>query len=339
MANRLVCPECHASLKPARPVPDGVRVKCPKCTAAFTAPGLVDAADAETIQPAPVAKAKAKPAKEAVIPAAAKQATTKPSPAPATAGISDDEEGGGTYDLLDKPGAEEKKPEISYAPDTSIKDLRGPAVTAVVPPSNHMIRFHAIGALLALAWVLIEVWPFIFSEHLIDHRYFFEEWYKTPHEGVDMQKARQRIKALPEERKDLNDYEKGVLEDAESFFATLSIVMAIVFFVVMIYDGIVVVAATKMQNLESRGWGIAGAIMTLALVGAAPHLYWDLQLSWLFLAFLDVTVQGIFSYGMFMLVLLLGAGAAYPIIIGVWSLRVLLSPEVIAGYEYVPEDG
>jgi predicted Zn finger-like uncharacterized protein len=36
---KLVCPKCRAVLKPAKPVPEGKTVKCPKCEETFTAGG------------------------------------------------------------------------------------------------------------------------------------------------------------------------------------------------------------------------------------------------------------------------------------------------------------
>lgn len=37
--SRLTCPVCLAELKPAKPVAEGARVRCPKCKGAFTAEG------------------------------------------------------------------------------------------------------------------------------------------------------------------------------------------------------------------------------------------------------------------------------------------------------------
>jgi hypothetical protein len=340
MATRLVCPECNASLKPAREVPDGVRVKCPKCSAAFTAPGLVDAGAAnEGVQQAPAAKARVKVGPKGK---AAEAPAKKPIPAPSAP--SDEEDEGGTYALLDKPGDEEKKPGINYAPDDSIKDLRGPAVAAVVPPSNHMIRFAAVGALVNLFIVLIQVWPFMFSDYLIEYKLFFEEWYKVPHDndplpGPDRQKSLMRLKQLPDERANLNEYEKEVLADEEATDRVVRIVLAIIYFFLMIYNGVIVVGATKMQNLESRTWGIVAAIMTLVIVSDGALLYFVWILGHILLSALDMTGTEIFSYGNFLLLLQLLLAAAYPVVIGIWSLRVLFNPDVIAGFEYVPDDG
>jgi hypothetical protein len=45
-----------------------------------------------------------------------------------------------------------------------------------------------------------------------------------------------------------------------------------------------------------------------------------------------------FSYGNFLFYLLIVGACVPPVGIGVWSLRTLNRPEVIAGFEYVPED-
>ena len=61
----------------------------------------------------------------------------------------DDDEDGGIYGYFsEEQKAEEDKPQIEYAPDMSIKDLRGPAQAAVVPPSNYLLL---IGGLCCLS--------------------------------------------------------------------------------------------------------------------------------------------------------------------------------------------
>jgi hypothetical protein len=82
--DKLTCPKCRATLKPARPVPEGKTVKCPKCEELFKAGEEAGAAP----------KADAKPAKPAKPEAPAK----KP----------DEEEEGGTYGVI-KDEAEERK--------------------------------------------------------------------------------------------------------------------------------------------------------------------------------------------------------------------------------------
>src|SRR5207249_488616 len=67
----------------------------------------------------------------------------------------EDEDGGKTYGFVQEdPKEEENKPKITYAPDTSIKDLRGPAQAAVVPPTNLVILCGAVGF---FGWILLFV--------------------------------------------------------------------------------------------------------------------------------------------------------------------------------------
>jgi DNA-directed RNA polymerase subunit M/transcription elongation factor TFIIS len=63
-ATRLTCPECNATLKPAQPVPDGKKVKCPKCGVPFISPGAVapevfELSEEDAAPAAPSAKRKA----------------------------------------------------------------------------------------------------------------------------------------------------------------------------------------------------------------------------------------------------------------------------------------
>jgi hypothetical protein len=46
LASKLVCPQCQAVMKSDRPVPPGVRVRCPRCATSFTTPGLPPASAA-----------------------------------------------------------------------------------------------------------------------------------------------------------------------------------------------------------------------------------------------------------------------------------------------------
>src|SRR5262249_11961773 len=97
-SSRLTCPECNATLKPAQPVPDGKKVKCPKCGAVFVAPGLVSPQGVEEPAeqaPAPKAKKQAVPAAKAKQAAPAKAGAKKP--AAKKKKSDDDEEEGGTY--------------------------------------------------------------------------------------------------------------------------------------------------------------------------------------------------------------------------------------------------
>src|SRR5258707_469994 len=132
-ATKLSCPECGTVLRPAKPVAPGKKVKCPRCETVFTAGedeelDVIDMVEEEEERPRRKAKVPAK-AK------AGKAAAKKPK-----------EEDDGAYGLFkDKEEDEENKPKINYAPDMSIKDLRGPAVAILMPPTNKLTLTGFIG--------------------------------------------------------------------------------------------------------------------------------------------------------------------------------------------------
>src|SRR6185312_8727638 len=127
-ASRITCPDCKSVLKPAKPVPDGKKVKCPECGNLFTTPGLREEEERPRASKAAGGKAKA---------GIKKAGEPKPKPAPKKPIDDEEEEQGGVYGTIkEEEVKEENKPQINYVDDTSIKDLRGPAQAAVVQPSN-----------------------------------------------------------------------------------------------------------------------------------------------------------------------------------------------------------
>jgi hypothetical protein len=301
----------------------------------------VDAAAVEEAITKAPAQAKGKPATKAK-PAKA-QAASKPN-APSKSFSDDPDDDGGTYALLDKPGEEGEGIKLTYEPDTSIKDLRGPAVAAVVPPSNAMLWFGASGCLVNLFIVLVQVWPFIFADNLLDHKQYFEEYYLFRRPGVsndEFQKGLTRIKNIPDDRKDLLPEEKDTIAKAEGDDRMQRIIVAITYFMLIIYNGVIVVGATKMQYLESRTWGIVAAVMTLVILSDGPLLWLTYNGASMLVSSLFERGELIdwFSYGNFLLYLMLVGACVPPVGIGIWSLKVLNRPEVRAGFEYVPDDG
>src|SRR5262245_60681239 len=114
---KLVCPECSKVLRPAKPVEPGKKVRCPKCEAIFVA-GEEEEDESNEIK---VVEEEERPKKKKKA-----KAKAKAEPAPdKNAASGEDEEG--TYSLL-RDNEDEEKPEIEYAPEQTIKDLRGPAV-------------------------------------------------------------------------------------------------------------------------------------------------------------------------------------------------------------------
>ena len=144
--SKMICPECEKVLRPAKPVAEGKSVTCPQCGARFRAPA--EDLDLAMTEPKPKKKSsKSSAGKGKDLSNKDKVKSSKGSPAPAAPakGFEDDEDGGGTYGLIKEGDGEGNQQKINYAPDTSLKDLRGPAQEAVMPPTNMLILTAALG--------------------------------------------------------------------------------------------------------------------------------------------------------------------------------------------------
>jgi predicted Zn finger-like uncharacterized protein len=314
---RLTCPDCKSVLRPAKPVPDGKKVKCPKCGNLFTTPGLRD--DDERPRRNPASKKKQNAAIKKAVPSA---------PAPKRPDDDDEDEGGGIYGYVsDEVKNDENKPDITYAPDMSIKDLRGPAQEAVVSPSNWMLLIGGVCCLCNIFLICFCFWPMVFSESVVNWQDVLEKHFKQKED----KNAIQRVQGI-KEYKDLKDKDLEIVQEAEhdAYIWRFEAMGGFIF--LLIYNGIVIIGAVKMQNLESRRWGIAASVMTLLPMGAGG---------------ISALVGGIFSYTIGAWVLddmnlpySLGLSVLpylCAVFVGVWGLRTLFSQEVIDGFEYVAE--
>jgi hypothetical protein len=333
-ATRIICPECNATLRPAQPVAEGKRVKCPKCGAGFAAPGalpqqLFEPVDTEKDAPAPrprsqpaARKADAGAARPAT-PAGARPGTAKPAAKPK------DDDDVGTYAVKEEGGSDEEKPDISYVPDTAIKDLRGPAQAHLVQPSNVLIALSALGCLLCIATITLQAWPFLFQPYLLDHVDYFGAKYGKSKDDNE----RRRAKSLPAERSKLNEEELKDIEAAEGKEARGRILIMVLFLLATVYSGAIGAGAVKMQNMESRPWSLAAAIMTIIPLSGAGYLYMG-YLVFGFLMDLMYDTPEMVTGGTFGLMALVQVGISG---VGGWALRVLMLQEVIDGFNYVPE--
>jgi hypothetical protein len=341
-------------LKPGKPVPDGKRVKCPKCGNMFTTPGLV--ADEEPRPRKPSAAKKQK--------AAVKKAAAAPKPPPKKPAPEDDDEEdqGGIYAYVKEEGegggedAEEEedgKPQIDYAPDMSIKDLRGPAQAAVVKPSNYLLLIGGLCCIFDILIICVSFWEMVFSEYLINHENFLADYYKQErpkktdevesnpmHSQPAAPTQQSGKKIIPEKRSDLDKKDLALVEEAETwafawpYFGRVYRFIAIgVFILLFIYNAITILGAVKMQNLESRGWGIAASIMTMLPFGSTSLANVVSFLFYLLFAMLldDEAMGWTYASGGGALVWILA------IVAGVYALRTLLTQEVIDGFNYVAE--
>jgi hypothetical protein len=335
---KLTCPECKTVLKPAKPLPEGKAVKCPECGARFTA----GAADAEA--PAPKKKpaagaAAGPPRKKAPKPAAPK----RPAPAAKADGKKkkdddDDDEGGGVYGVVGGVGEEaedDDKPDINYAPDMSIKDLRGPAQAAVIRPSNMMIRVGVISFLGWIGLLVIILIPVLFP---------------LPEDEDPNKPAKQVQKvdpglgyADPNLKEEPPDDPPAAAEKPTfwSFFgldfaqgAKSGVYLALLLsplFLGMIYTAIMTYGAVRMQNLESYGWGMASSIMAMIPYYSLGFIICTVLLVQLLM--LTIFSDRVIVWLIVQMVALILTGMAG----GLWGLMVMLREEVVQGYAYKPE--
>lgn len=305
-AFKITCPDCGATLKSAGPMPPGKKVKCPKCGMGFAVP------DEEP----PAARPK---------PAAKKAA---PAPAP------NQDEDVGTYAVIREPEDDrdeddededednkDRKPDLTFALDTSIKDPRGPAQEAVVRPTNWMILVGGIAIILYVGTFIWAMFPFLFSEHFISDGEMAVALNITRKEDKDA------IIHLPEE-KDWTAEQRARVEETvwAAKLVNFGILGTVTFFSFL--TGIAIFGAVKMQTMESWGWGLAGTI--LMPIGCLPVFGTTVYLIIYLIDNEDLLI-------MILVGLLTGAFLVFSGAILLWtvkSLQVLLDPKVKEGFEH-----
>ncbi len=248
----------------------------------------------------------------------------------------DDEEGGGTYRFED-PGATEEKPEVEYAPDMSVKDLRGPAHEALVQPSNMLIL---VGGLGFLGWVLLLV--LILIPTLTPIESDDGDKSKPPKSVVGLEHglaAIQDEKDPPPEMQ--NDPSRKSMFEIFGVniggFGVLAwylfILVLLPIFIGMAYCGLVTYGAVRIQNLEGYGWGIASCIMVMLPVVSFGFMTSTGLLVKFLLGMVSDDVRWVYT-------VVVGAMVVETLAcigVGVWCLITLLSEKVVKGFEYKPE--
>lgn len=325
--SRLSCPECGTVLRPTNPVAAGKKVKCPRCSTIFVAR---DDDDEEDVRPRKKpARARddeddgeeddlprKKPARKVPAPAARKPAPAAKAPAKAD----EDRE---TYGYIkDEAEDEDDKPVVNYAPDESVRDLRGPAIVKLTTPATRLQMVGFIGAIGTLLFMLLLIIPAVFP--IKDDA--------KPGEGgappANAEKDKKKGPAIPI----FQIYGMDIYWIIElpwyNFLAAMSVLAAVLF-----YSAMVVAGGVKMQNLESRAWGIAAAVMAILPLNAAGLI-----------SLVALLVQYGFGFMMedpdfaFQVQLVFGValwlGSA---VIGGLAMKVLMDEVVIAGFAYDPE--
>jgi ribosomal protein S27E len=344
----VTCPECGKTLKPKKPLPGGKKVKCPQCGNLFVTPALAgggEEAAKEKVQAGGPGKKEAGKAK-AQPPADDKAIPLKP--------LDDDEEEGGIYSYVQdmtEEEEEEDKPEINYAPDTSIKDLRGPAQAAVVSPSNWLIFKGFLGFVGWLGFLVLILIPVLFPLPEDD------EGERKPIASIGIglgAGAGARAgggapgggigfvppPAPPEEKKEAEKPNPSFFEILGIDLRVLAlfpwfliILFCLPLVVFMIYSALICFGGVTMQNLESRGWGIASAVLLILPLNAGGVMLVSCLVEQAFFR-LFIDDEAFIAY-MFIVTILIEW--LLQVAIGVWALLTCFRPEVIDGFEYQPE--
>jgi uncharacterized Zn finger protein (UPF0148 family) len=307
----VTCPECEAVLKSKNPMPDGKKIRCPKCATEF----VVGARTAKPV--AKAAKAKAAPA-----------APAKAAPVPARKPVDDDDDddGGGTYAV--SGGQEETDaPVVSYAPDMSIKDLRGPAQEMVVIPTNYQLIVGAVGFLGWVVFLLLVLIPRVFPDPAMA---------KAKDAGPTVQFAKGSPAADAQAREKKSDDNEPLIQLFGHDFNKIGWVEFFLWIGLsilgMVYCSIVVLGTVKAQNLEGRGFAIASTILGIIPFNVGGVL---LVAAMVFYMLLGLVFEG--DLRMFYVIIVMTFITLGNAGVGVWNLMTLNHKTVVDGFEFVPE--
>jgi hypothetical protein len=228
----------------------------------------------------------------------------------------------------------EAPPEIDYSPDTSIRDLRGPAVALVTRPSNRLLLACVLGACGWLALLVIILIPVAFplerneSNEEVDLNTFGPP-------GSPAREAAERKfgKKRGQGQKSfftLFGFDLSAIADWPGEQVAFALLIPILG---AIYSSCAAAGAVQMQKLASREWGKAGCILAMIPVNAVGL---GVVVALLLRAGLGVfgIPEDVLTFPLIGIIfgLCLGSLAA-----GVSALTALDHHDVIAGFEYRPE--
>jgi hypothetical protein len=271
--SKFTCPECETVLRPAKPLPSGKRVTCPKCQAQFT----VRDPDEEAVKPV-------KPVKKSAAPAAPAKKDPFGDDGPETYAVikeeapeeevedeeDDDEDDEGR---VKKPKKERVRSEdLEFRLNIKVTDPRGPAQAALISPSNFLMLVGTLACIAGIISIGYGAWPFLFSDDILDMADFFD-----PPKGSSDSDAENKPKAtkqrsrvqISEDRKvdrskvpqeELNRY-----DDArdEKWWILVACISGGAF--VIAYNTVIIIGGVKMQNMESYTWAMIASIMAFVL--------------------------------------------------------------------------
>jgi predicted Zn finger-like uncharacterized protein len=335
LVSKLSCPKCKTVLRPAKPLPAGKKVKCPKCGTDFMAeqgdadkqPGVKDLAEAA------VAAKKAK--------SAGKKANAKKP-------LDDEEDSAGVYSIVaadrpktedDEDGEEEGEGKVNFVPDHSIKDLRGPAQKIVIKPSNLLLANGVVGFFGWVILFIILIIPVVFPaiEDTGEDKDQPKPTLPIVTQGLSAlaNSGQGQQLVMPKEENKVSLYkvyiwDLSAIANFQFFIFALClspIFLGIAYAMVMTYG------AVQMQSLQSRTWGIVSAIMCMFPFATFGFVIVCSMV-------ISVVVSMLSDDKLAVLVALIGFVVAEVlgcIGIGVLNLLALNRKEVIDGFNYVPD--
>jgi hypothetical protein len=296
---KLTCPHCRATLKPARPVPEGKTIKCPKCQRPFKAAGD------EAAEAAPVVAAAEEVDEEGGTYGIIMEKNEKEEVRKKKKRQDDDE------DDEDEDEDDDDEDDIvqQYLKNRESKDPRGPAQAIVVGPSNWLLRIGLVGFFGWIILLVVFLIPIIFPN-------VSEEEEDPGGKGFTKEKEK-------EKKTEGGDEEAAV--DASGALAWFrdSVVALVIFGTLfglgIVQSALIAYGAVKLQGLESRGWGIASCILAMFPYHSLP--------AWTLVAILaNLIFPPLALVALFLLV--------WGPLFGIWSLTQVIKPEVRAGIEY-----
>ena len=331
---QIQCPGCKTKLQLPDEIKPGSRVQCPTCK-----------------------KVLALPSTQAAVPGKPAAAKPEPAQAPPPSQPIDEDEDAGLYGVRKDPDLDDeeedevptkgkskgaskakkkKRPDLNFAPDMSIKDLRGPAMILVVPPSNYMMMQCGLVIVTTLASIAMSVWPFIFMDRVLPQAVALKPFYQGKTDKKDLA----RFKRIEEGWVTWPALKKGAKEDDSGFrgdpmneeeyeaakeelakhlpFAVAWLTLS---FLILGYTLTVAFAAVKMQSLESYAWSVTGAIIAMLPFGAIGLLAYFFKPT---MDFNDLPI----------ILFVLAVEAVFTFLVGLMAIAVLLKNDVKLGFAY-----
>jgi predicted Zn finger-like uncharacterized protein len=341
---KLTCPHCRTTLKPAKPVPEGKTVKCPKCGETFKA------GETET---------GSRPAARTKSDAAAKKPTA--AAAASKAAPDDDDDGGAIYGVVKDEAEERRKAEVEerrrrrkrrklargedgeddededeedkddltahLLKSLKSKDPRGPAQETVVRPANWLLRTALLGFFGWVFYFIAFMLPVAFPTYEKK-----EDAYSQMAKEIDA-KEKTNAKDKKESKEIIHWWSaESILHGGDPQRPdTVAWSVVLFLFVLMlgvVQSAIIAAASMKMQSLESYKWAVWGCILAIIPLMMVP---W-----WVLLTATFDLLDSVFEFGetawMYAAVLFLWGP-----MVGGLCLSKVLQKHVRPGFEYKPD--